>query len=134
LDEERLQRQRERIAANKALNQDDSNRPRVEIETITNTDLQNEQLQPVSAQNDDESDVVPINLFEDGESEHEEEEMDWLNLLGVAIDQIDDEPADSFEENPVPAYHRDVVEIEEITTIDSPWFPFVNKEVSHIFS
>ncbi|KAA1100370.1 hypothetical protein PGTUg99_023983 [Puccinia graminis f. sp. tritici] len=128
LDKERLQRQQERIAANEALNQDESNRPRVEIETITNTDLQNEQLQPLSAQNDDESDVVPINLFEDGESEHEEEEMDWLNLLGVAIDQIDDEPADSFEEHPVPAYQRDVVEIEEITTIDSPWFPFVNKE------
>ncbi|KAA1083685.1 hypothetical protein PGT21_003970 [Puccinia graminis f. sp. tritici] len=128
LDKERLQRQQERIAANKALNQDKSNRPRVEIETITNTDLQNEQLQPLLAQNDDESDVVPINLFEDGESEHEEEEMDWLNLLGFAIDQIDDEPADSFEEHPVPAYQRDVVEIEEITTIDSPWFPFVNKE------
>ncbi|KAA1098530.1 hypothetical protein PGT21_036276 [Puccinia graminis f. sp. tritici] len=134
LDKERLQRQQERIAANEALNQDESNRPRVEIETITNTDLQNEQLQPLSAQNDDESDVVPINLFEDGESEHEEEEMDWLNLLGVAIDQIDDEPADSFEEHPVPAYQRDVVEIEEITTIDSPWFPFVNKEHINIMS
>jgi hypothetical protein len=130
LDEERVERQQERITANESLNQQDSNQPSIEIEPVCNAVfLPNEQVQPTENETDDESDALPINLFQDGESEHEEEEMNWLNLLGVAIDQIDDEPADSFDGNLVPSFQHEVAEIEEIMTVDSVWFPFVNKDV-----
>ncbi|EFP90060.2 uncharacterized protein PGTG_15908 [Puccinia graminis f. sp. tritici CRL 75-36-700-3] len=129
LDEERIERQQERINVNETLNQQESNRPRIDIEPICDDPVcSDEQVEPLVNETDDESDVVPISLFEDGESEHEEEELDWLNLLGVAIDQIDDEPADSFDGLLVPAFQRDLAEIEEIMTVDSAWFPFVNKD------
>ncbi|KAA1087327.1 hypothetical protein PGT21_029055 [Puccinia graminis f. sp. tritici] len=103
--------------------------PSIEIEPVFDAVfLPNEQVQPTENETDNESDAVPINLFEDGESEHEEEEMNWLNLLGVAIDQIDDEPADSFDGHLVPSFQHEVAEIEEIMTVDSAWFPFVNKD------
>jgi hypothetical protein len=72
LDEERIERQQERITANETLNQHKSNLPQIEIEPICDDPVcSDEQVKPLVNETDDESDVVPISLFEDGESEHE---------------------------------------------------------------
>jgi hypothetical protein len=132
LDEERHERQRERIAANEALDKGESNLPRIEIGPLVDQDtLPNEEVEPSGSETKpiDENVVVPIDLFEDGESEHEEEEQNWLNLLGTAIDQIDDEPADNLGGQLVPAFCHEVDQIEEVMDLDSQWFPFLSKEV-----
>ncbi|OAV99855.1 hypothetical protein PTTG_03744 [Puccinia triticina 1-1 BBBD Race 1] len=77
---------------------------------------------------------VPRSLFEEEDLDDEEGELSWMDMIGVAIGQIDAEPQETGPDASNPLCCREEAEIKKVKPDNSAWYPVPNQEVrSYIF-
>jgi hypothetical protein len=76
-----------------------------------------------------EDEEVLFEVFEKEELDNKEDELDWMEFLGTAIDQIDSEVDQDQDQSKYP-FKRTESKINDVTPENAPWYPFPNKEVS----
>ncbi|EHS62788.1 uncharacterized protein PGTG_22700 [Puccinia graminis f. sp. tritici CRL 75-36-700-3] len=78
---------------------------------------------------DKEIDEIVPGTFEVKESEDDEEaETTWMDLVGVAVDQIDLEPPMDTLDDSSPLFRREEEKIKKVSPDNSAWYPFLSKE------
>ncbi|KAA1087168.1 hypothetical protein PGT21_024123 [Puccinia graminis f. sp. tritici] len=80
---------------------------------------------------DEEIDEIVPGTFEVEESEDDKEaETTWMDLVGVAVDQIDLEPPMNTLDDSSPLFRREEEKIKKVSPDNSAWYPFLSKQVS----
>ncbi|KAA1108588.1 hypothetical protein PGT21_018584 [Puccinia graminis f. sp. tritici] len=79
-----------------------------------------------------EPEIVPLDIFEEEESEIDDRDEDalWMSFINNAVGQISSEPDVLYGTDPLPLFRIEEENINNVTTDNSAWFPFLNKEVS----
>ncbi|OAV88550.1 hypothetical protein PTTG_29003 [Puccinia triticina 1-1 BBBD Race 1] len=67
-------------------------------------------------------------LFEEPESDDEEGELNWINMIGIAIGQINAEPEETRLEALNPLSRCEEAIIKNLKPDNSAWYPFPNQE------
>ncbi|KAA1069700.1 hypothetical protein PGT21_031789 [Puccinia graminis f. sp. tritici] len=78
--------------------------------------------------------IVPLDIFEEEESEIDDSNEDplWMSFIQDAVGQISSEPDVLSGIDPLPSFRIEEEKIDNVTADNSTWFPFLNKEVSMI--
>ncbi|KAA1064709.1 hypothetical protein PGT21_012320 [Puccinia graminis f. sp. tritici] len=94
-------------------------------------ELADHQVSPSEVRTFDEPRDVPCGIFEEEESDDEEGELTWMDMIGVAIGQIhgEDDDTDDIDAATIPLFRREEAKIKDLTPDNSTWYPFLNKEV-----
>ncbi|KAI7941230.1 hypothetical protein MJO29_013304 [Puccinia striiformis f. sp. tritici] len=71
---------------------------------------------------------VPLSTFEEEGSDDEEGELNWTDMIGIAVGQINLEPEDAILDATSPLFRREEEEIRKIRPNNTAWYPFLNKE------
>jgi hypothetical protein len=77
---------------------------------------------------EDPAEVVP-SIFEEEDSDNKEAELQWTDMIDVAVGQITAEPEETTLAATSPLFQREEAEIDKMASSDSTWYPFLNKEV-----
>ncbi|KAA1079026.1 hypothetical protein PGTUg99_003534 [Puccinia graminis f. sp. tritici] len=79
-----------------------------------------------------ELEIVPLDIFEEEESEIDDRDEDalWMSFINDAVGQISSEPDVLSGTDPLPLFRIKEENIDNVTTDNSAWFPFLKKEVS----
>ncbi|EHS63915.1 uncharacterized protein PGTG_20895 [Puccinia graminis f. sp. tritici CRL 75-36-700-3] len=78
---------------------------------------------------DEEIDEIVPGTFEIEESEDDEEaEATWMDLVGVAVGQIDSEPPMDTLADSSPLFRREEEKIKKVSADNSAWYLFLSKE------
>ncbi|EFP87961.2 uncharacterized protein PGTG_13765 [Puccinia graminis f. sp. tritici CRL 75-36-700-3] len=77
-----------------------------------------------------EPEIVPLDIFEEEESEIDDRDEDalWMSFINNAVGQISSEPDVLYGTDPLPLFRIEEENINNVTTDNSAWFPFLNKE------
>jgi hypothetical protein len=76
---------------------------------------------------EDPEEAVP-SIFEEEDSDDEEGELEWTDMIDVAVGQISSEPQDNILATTSPLFQREEAEIEKLAPNNFVWYPFLNKE------
>jgi hypothetical protein len=68
-------------------------------------------------------------IFEEEDSDDEEGEFEWTDMIDVAVGQINAEPEDAVLAATSPLFRREEAKIAKLMPDNSNWYPFLNKEV-----
>ncbi|KAI7952858.1 hypothetical protein MJO29_008489 [Puccinia striiformis f. sp. tritici] len=129
-DEERRNRERWRRAAIDISDQ----MPIVVDEEISALDLVVGEISQDSIENTRgeslpvEDDEIPLSVFEEEESDDEEGELNWTDMIGIAVGQINSEPEDAILDANIPRFRHEEDEIKKTRPNNSEWYPFPNQE------
>ncbi|EHS64058.1 uncharacterized protein PGTG_22113 [Puccinia graminis f. sp. tritici CRL 75-36-700-3] len=76
-----------------------------------------------------EPEIVPLDVFEEEESEINDSDEDalWMSFINNAVGQISSEPDVLSGINPLPSFCIKEENINNVTADNSAWFPFLNK-------
>ncbi|EFP87907.1 uncharacterized protein PGTG_14622 [Puccinia graminis f. sp. tritici CRL 75-36-700-3] len=76
-----------------------------------------------------EPEIVPLDVFEEEESEINDSDEDalWMSFINNAVGQILSEPDVLSGINPLPSFCIKEENINNVTADNSAWFPFLNK-------
>ncbi|OAV89021.1 hypothetical protein PTTG_28844 [Puccinia triticina 1-1 BBBD Race 1] len=75
-----------------------------------------------------EKEDVPKSLFEELESDDEEGELNWMNMIGIAIGQVKAEPEETSLDASNPLSCQEEAIIKNVKPNSSAWYPFPNQE------
>ena len=90
-----------------------------------------EESEPEDNQTPHEPTIVPLDLFEEEESDKDPDaECTWMAFLNNAIGQIVWEPSEIDGVAAMPTFSQEEENIKLVTPENLIWFPFLNKEVS----
>ncbi|EFP86786.2 uncharacterized protein PGTG_13168 [Puccinia graminis f. sp. tritici CRL 75-36-700-3] len=123
-----------RRAAMVALNQERMNldEERTQLNPVVDKfqELSDHQGSPSEVRTFDEPGDVPCGIFKEEESNDEEGELTWMDMIGVAIRQIhsEDDDTDDIYAATIPLFRREEAKIKDLTHDNSTWYPFLNKE------
>ncbi|KAA1113161.1 hypothetical protein PGT21_023248 [Puccinia graminis f. sp. tritici] len=94
-------------------------------------DSQAEELESNRSEAIHEPNIVPLDIFEEEDSDNETDnaaELTWMQFLELAIGQISSEPDELADVDSIPSFRQEEVKIEDVTPDSSVWFPFPSKE------
>ncbi|PLW20309.1 hypothetical protein PCANC_08496 [Puccinia coronata f. sp. avenae] len=77
---------------------------------------------------DVESEGIPEGLFSEPESVNDETELDWINLIDIAMEQMTSEAEEQNSEPLLPTFCQEEAKIDKVSPEKNPWYPFLNKE------
>ncbi|KAI9602936.1 hypothetical protein H4Q26_002244 [Puccinia striiformis f. sp. tritici PST-130] len=60
-----------------------------------------------------EDDEIPLSVFEEEESDDEEGELNWTDMIGIAVGQINSEPEDAILDANIPRFRHEEDEIKK---------------------
>ncbi|KAA1105570.1 hypothetical protein PGT21_012015 [Puccinia graminis f. sp. tritici] len=87
----------------------------------------------VETQTFEDPEEVPLSQFEEEDSDDEEGELQWTDMIEIAVGQINSEPEEAALAATDPLFRREEAEIAKIRPDNSAWYPFLNKEVRKTF-
>ena len=90
-----------------------------------------EESEPEDNQKPHEPTIVPLDLFEEEESDKDPDaKCTWMAFLNNAVGQIVSEPSKIDGVAAMPSFSQEEENIKSVTPENLIWFPFLNKEVS----
>ncbi|PLW22365.1 hypothetical protein PCASD_15908 [Puccinia coronata f. sp. avenae] len=94
-----------------------------EREGPTLDDFQNSEDEP-----DGEAEGIPDSIFSEEEPDDNETELNWIDMIDVAMEQIGSEPKDRTCNPPFSNFCQEETMIDDLTPDKTSWYPFLNKE------
>ncbi|EFP81051.1 uncharacterized protein PGTG_07303 [Puccinia graminis f. sp. tritici CRL 75-36-700-3] len=90
--------------------------------------LTEDTFRDVEIQTFEDPEEVPLSQFEEEDSDNEEGELQWTDMIEIAVGQINSEPEEAALAATDPLFRREEAEIAKIRPDNSAWYPFLNKE------
>jgi iron uptake system EfeUOB component EfeO/EfeM len=72
----------------------------------------------------------PLGAFQMAESNNEEDKLEWMDFIGMAVNQIDSEVEGADKNKTANHFCHQESKIKNLRPDNSPWYPFLNKEAS----
>ncbi|PLW37357.1 hypothetical protein PCANC_19651 [Puccinia coronata f. sp. avenae] len=72
---------------------------------------------------------IPEGLFSEPESDNDETELEWIDLINIAMEQMTSEAEEQINSEPLlPTFRQEEAKIDKVSPEKNPWYPFLNKE------